>query len=111
MSHNVNLSSCLQLCVHLNDIQQLQRGLADLPEHLDWESQRKELRKTRESEAVLRTVDAMNTQLKSTADDMCNKMVQLYDDFAMQLRDSISSKLLQIANPQCPFEKVRKVER
>ena len=102
----VSLVCPLQLCVHLNDIQQLRTGLKDIPNYLDWETQRQSISSTKTEGAVSRVYETIATLLYSTDEDMDHEMLKVYTDISMALRESVVAVIRNVVSPKLILEKV-----
>ena len=94
----------LQMCVYLNDIQQLREALLDIPNYLDWAEQKASLP---QDIAVARVFEALQTFLESCDDDMHHKMVNLYEDICHCLESSLRSTVMYVLDTKKSLEEVR----
>ena len=79
------------MCVYLNDMEQLQGALLDLPNYLDWGDQKASLP---QNMAVTRVFESLQTFLESCGVDMHHKMVCLYEDICHCLKPSLRSAVM-----------------
>ena len=94
----------LQMCVYLNDIQQLQEALLDTPNYLEWAEQKASLP---QDVAIARVFESLQTILESCDDDMHHKMVNLYEDICHCLEPSLRSAVMYTLDTKKSLEEVR----